>query len=128
MIQYEEIHHVALLVKDVQKSKEFYEGILGFKMIKRPNFNFPGEWYAVNQTQQIHLIEESALTVDQRKLITRNGHFALRITNFFETAEYLKAAGLEPKVNPDSITGFGQIFCKDPDGNLIELNTDQKDL
>ena len=24
--------------------------------------------------------------------------------------------------------GFAQIFCADPDGNLIELNVDQKDL
>jgi len=29
---------------------------------------------------------------------------------------------------PDSVSGFAQIFCADPDGNLIELNVDQMEL
>jgi glyoxylase I family protein len=43
-------------------------------------------------------------------------------------AAWLKQQGVEILEKPNSTSGFAQIFCCDPDGNLIELHVDQADL
>jgi glyoxylase I family protein len=41
---------------------------------------------------------------------------------------HLKELGIEITEKPNSKSGFAQIFCMDPDLNLIEFNVDQEDL
>ncbi|MFC7442601.1 VOC family protein [Laceyella putida] len=129
MIRYEAIHHVSVAVTDLKKAKAFYGSVLGLEEIDRPPFDFPGAWYQVGN-QQIHLIvHEPAVT--RRKttaLDTRDGHVALRVKDDRATAAWLKQQGVEILEKPNSTSGFAQIFCCDPDGNLIELHVDQADL
>lgn len=129
MIQYKELHHVSLTVTDLERAKHFYSNILCLKEIQRPDFDFPGAWYEI-EGQQLHLIElPSSQTIRQDKRISsREGHFALRVMDYNETLNWLKEKEVELLEKPNSISGFAQIFCADPDGNLIELNVDQKDL
>jgi catechol 2,3-dioxygenase-like lactoylglutathione lyase family enzyme len=129
VIQYKELHHVSLTVTDLERAKHFYSNILCLKEIQRPDFDFPGAWYEI-EGQQLHLIElPSSQTIRQDKRISsREGHFALRVMDYNETLNWLKEKEVELLEKPNSISGFAQIFCADPDGNLIELNVDQKDL
>jgi|GEM_PF-3786641 len=57
-----------------------------------------------------------------------DGHMAIRIKDYRRARDYLIEKQVEIFENPYSISGFSQIFCHDPDGNLIELNVDPKDL
>lgn len=129
MIQYKCLHHVSLSVTDLQRAKAFYGEILCLKEIERPNFDFPGAWYDI-EGQQLHLIlDSSSQTIRQDKsLSSREGHFALRVENYHETLNWLKKNGIETLEKPNSKSRFAQIFCADPDGNLIELNVDQNDI
>jgi catechol-2,3-dioxygenase len=37
--------HVALLIKNVERSRQFYTQVLGIRVIPRPeSFHFPGAW------------------------------------------------------------------------------------
>ncbi|MGN7940140.1 VOC family protein [Virgibacillus sp. 6R] len=129
MIKVESIHHVSLTVTDLQKAKHFYGEILGLKELKRPNFDFPGAWYEVGQ-QQLHLIvEPNASTLRKDHSInSKEGHFAIRVQNYEETLSYLMSQGIEIEEKRESVSGFAQIFCMDPDYNLIELNVDRATL
>jgi glyoxylase I family protein len=129
LITYKELHHVSLNVTDLERAKMFYEKVLCLEELERPDFGFPGAWYKVGQ-QQLHLIVlSSSQTIRQdQQLTSREGHFALRVGNYSETVDWLEKHGVEILKKPDSKSGFAQIFCADPDGNLIELNVDQKDL
>ncbi|MDQ1143682.1 catechol 2,3-dioxygenase-like lactoylglutathione lyase family enzyme [Bacillus sp. SORGH_AS 510] len=129
MITYKCLHHVSLTVTDLEKAKAFYSGILCLKEIQRPDFDFPGAWYEI-EGQQLHLIvDPSSQTIRQdKRLSSREGHFALRVANYKDTLQWLKQNEVEVLEKPTSKSGFAQIFCADPDGNLIELNVDQKDL
>jgi len=129
LIKYKCLHHVSLSVTDLEKAKDFYSRILCLQEIPRPDFDFAGAWYAIGG-QQLHLIvDQSSQTIrrDQR-LSSREGHFALRVGDFYDTITWLKQNKVEILEKPNGKSGFAQIFCADPDGNLIELNVDQKDL
>ncbi|MBP1933218.1 VOC family protein [Ammoniphilus resinae] len=129
MIKYKYLHHVSLTVTDLRKAKDFFENILCLKEIPRPNFDFAGAWYEI-EGQQLHLIvDPSSQTIRRDKsLSSREGHFALRVENYHDTLRWLKQNEVEVLEKPNGPSGFAQIFCADPDGNLIELNVDQKDL
>ncbi len=120
---------MSLSVTDLERAKDFYGKTLGLKEIRRPEFDFPGAWYEI-EGQQLHLIvDPSSQTIRQDKsLSSREGHFALRVGNYYDTLKWLKQNEVEILEKPHGKSGFAQIFCADPDGNLIELNVDQKDL
>ncbi|MGM0873185.1 MAG: VOC family protein [Bacillota bacterium] len=129
MIEVENIHHVSLSVTDLQKAKHFYGTMLGFQELERPNFDFPGAWYQVGN-QQLHLIvhpDSSTLRMDQ-EINSRDGHFAIRVKDYDETLKQLNELGIMISEKPNSKSGFAQIFCMDPDLNLIEFNVDQESL
>src|SRR5258708_16299053 len=50
-----EFSHAAFRIADVDKSRAFYENVLGLKPIPRPDFSFKGMWYGIG-SGQIHLI------------------------------------------------------------------------
>ena len=129
LIKYKSLHHVSLTVTDLEKAKHFYGKTLCLKEIPRPDFDFSGAWYEI-AGQQLHLITDpSAQTFRQDKsLSSREGHFALRVENYYDTIKWLKENNVEILEKPNGKSGFAQIFCADPDGHLIELNVDQKDL
>ena len=123
MIQYEELHHVSLIVTDLARAKRFYSGVLNLQEISRPAFDFPGAWYQIGN-QQLHLIVHPPAQVLRTKggIDTRDGHFALRVRDYKETVEWLRSRDIEVVLKPDSTAGFAQIYCCDPDGNVIEFN------
>jgi catechol 2,3-dioxygenase-like lactoylglutathione lyase family enzyme len=129
LIKYKSLHHVSLTVTDLEKAKYFYEKILCLKELKRPAFDFPGAWYQI-ENQQLHLIvyPESQTIRTNKTLNSKEGHFALRVENYYDTLNWLKQNNVEIIEKPYGVSGFAQIFCADPDGNLIELNVDQIDL
>jgi lactoylglutathione lyase len=115
-----ELNHVAVLVKDVEKSCEFYSNVLGLEQIPRPAFDFPGAWYRLGTEQELHIIGGRT---EPTPLFDRGNHFALRTKDLGRWQEHLKRLGIEfrgPKPRPD---GAMQIFLRDGDGHLIELFT-----
>jgi catechol 2,3-dioxygenase-like lactoylglutathione lyase family enzyme len=129
MIEVECIHHVSLSVTDLQKAKHFYGTLLGFQELNRPNFDFPGAWYQIGN-QQLHLIEiaQSSTLRTNQHISSREGHFAIRVKDYHRTLTHLKGRGIELVEKPNSKSGFAQIFCMDPDYNLIEFNVDKEQM
>ncbi|MCL6444275.1 MAG: VOC family protein [Alicyclobacillus sp.] len=127
MIHFESVQHVAIVVKDVERAIAFYRDVLGLQPLPRPNFDFPGAWFAVGN-QQIHLLTnaEAKTLRGTDRIDSRDGHFALRITDYQEAIAHLEQHGIPYKANPASVTGWAQIFICDPDGNIIELNVPQR--
>jgi len=112
-----------LIVTDLDRAKNFYGKVLNLNEIPRPAFDFPGAWYKVGN-QQLHLIVHPQAQVLRTKggIDTRDGHFALRVKDYMKTVDWLRSHGVEVVLKPNSTAGFAQVYCCDPDGNVIEFN------
>ncbi|WP_019422567.1 VOC family protein [Paenibacillus sp. OSY-SE] len=126
MLTIEGIHHVSLNVRDLRRSKDFYERILGLQELPRPAFDFEGAWYAIGTTdQQLHLIVYKGETLRTGEVDTKDGHFALRVSSYENTQKWLDQCGITYTAKPYGKAGFPQIFILDPDQNIIELNAER---
>jgi len=113
-----DLNHVALHVQDVAVSCQFYAQVLNLPAIDRPAFDFPGAWFRLGATQQLHLIGERQALVHNHP---QGNHFALRVASVQEAASELlrkNATFNGPMQRPD---GKWQLFLEDPDGYIIEL-------
>jgi len=127
-----ELNHYLVRANDLERSKDFYCDVLGFEVMPRPDFPFPGYWLGINGKIQVHMaqagVPNSALYYlgSPKNAATSNSgvidHIAFLATEPDKFVEHLKARGVacRPRNFPDS--GLYQLFIKDPDGLTIELN------
>ena len=112
-----ELNHVMIRVRDLDASIRFYGDVLGLPSLPRPNFNFPGAWFALG-SQELHLIGDPDLSAAQRG----HHHFAVRVDDPTATRRELESRGWTflrgPSPRPD---GALQLFVTDPDGYVIEF-------
>jgi glyoxylase I family protein len=114
-----QIHHVSLLVADTGRALAFYRDLLGLPQAERPDLGFPGAWLAVGE-RQIHLLElpNPDPVAGRPEHGGRDRHLALATDALDAVTARLEAAGI-PYTR--SRSGRPAIFCRDPDGNAIEL-------
>lgn len=114
------IDHCSLIVADTGKALEFYRGILGLEVDEsRPDLGYPGAWLQVGEGQ-IHLLEvPNPDSVENRpEHGGRDHHLALQVSVLAELIERLQRAGIGYS---KSKSGRVALFCRDFDGNAIEL-------
>jgi catechol-2,3-dioxygenase len=104
----------------LDKVKEFYVQILGFKEGSRPDFSIPGYWLCLGQQAMIHLVESG----DGDRETTQNGHLdhiAFLCDDIDGMSNTLKKyrISFEKLIVPD--TKACQLVFNDPTGLKIEL-------
>jgi catechol 2,3-dioxygenase-like lactoylglutathione lyase family enzyme len=115
-----QINHVSFAVRDLARSREFYEGVLGLHTVERPSIGIPGVWYGAGEGQ-IHLIQTppgASVGAAPERLTPLANHCAFEIDDYEKFVALLKQRGL-PIVETNR--ELGQLFVQDPDGNVIEL-------
>jgi glyoxylase I family protein len=113
-------HHASLLIADLRRSLEFYQGILGLELnINRPALGYPGAWLNVS-SQQIHLIQlpNPDPTIGRPLHAGHDRHLALTVSNIDQLRTALSDAGVS---FTSSRSGRPALFCRDPDGNGLEF-------
>ncbi len=114
------IDHCSLIVADTAKALAFYQGILGLEVdTSRPDLGYPGAWLQLG-SGQIHLLEvPNPDSVDNRPAHGgRDHHVALQVSDLNILILRLEQAGI---VYSKSKSGRAALFCRDYDGNAIEL-------
>ena len=110
-------------VKDLERSRGFYETVLGLRQIARPSLPVSGTWYQAGDCQ-VHLIEVPegvAVGTPAPALNPMARHAAFAVGDYAETLAHLKRHGLEVlETSPQQ----GQLWVRDPDGHIIELIVD----
>ena len=113
------IHHASVLVTDTDAALAFYVGVLGLEPDPgRPELPFPGAWLKVG-TQQIHLIEcPNPDPLERPAHGGRDRHTAFLVADLKVLESRLEHAGIAYTA---SRSGRRALFCRDPDGNTLEL-------
>ena len=113
------INHSSLIVANLDKSLVFYSEILGLQQVERPDLGFPGAWFQLGE-QQIHLLEleNPDPTTGRPEHGGRDRHVALNALALAPIQDTLNKAGIAYTM---SKSGRRALFCRDPDGNAIEI-------
>lgn len=115
-----EIDHCSVIVRNTSKALEFYKGILGLELDEsRPDLGYPGAWLKVG-SKQIHLLEvPNPYSTDNRpEHGGRDYHVALQVSDLAVLIQRLEKAAIDYS---KSKSGRSALFCRDYDGNAIEL-------
>ena len=119
-------NHLALSVRDVNRSAEFYENVLGLEEITNRTKIDGIRWFSLGDGKELHLI---SILKDDFK-VNKAIHFALTmpdVGSFVKKLESMKITysdwpGNLGKVNTRA-DGILQIYFQDPDGHWIEINS-----
>lgn len=120
------VNHVSRIVSDAEKSRAFYEDLLGARRLNRPNFPSPGHWLWLGNVQ-LHLIQGANAAVEASHaegVATGNvNHISMEVYDFGAVEAKLKKIGYPYKKNrvPEGGNVIHQIFLTDPDGHYIEI-------
>ena len=120
--------HIALYVKDLKKSADFYRNVMELKDIPEPFHDGKHVWLRTGAHSQLHLIQGAA-EITQHDI---NSHFAYSVNNLADFTKHLdemhvkygnwKQDSKEPQLRPD---GVKQVYLQDPDNIWIEVNDDK---
>jgi glyoxylase I family protein len=108
------IHHVSILVSDMERAVAWYTERLGLQEVKRPsNFVTPVRWFELGE-QQLHLIPNGEPDAVSPR------HFALHVDDVRAARGTMAERGIEVQETVP-IAGADRFFIADPDGNNIEV-------
>ena len=119
-----DINHVAIRTLDLEKTNRFYTEVLGMKIAKRPPMDFPGSWLQIGGTM-IHVLAGDAAYDTEGKFRTVGGavdHISISAKGYDEFAQRFEQHGVDYREFALPEAGIMQLFARDPNGILIELN------
>lgn len=119
-------NHLALSVKDVDRSAEFYKNVLNLDEITNKTRIEGIRWLSLGEGKELHLIS----ILSEKVTINKALHFALTTANFdsfIKILDEMKISYSDWPGNPQKINmradGIKQIYFQDPDGYWIEVNS-----
>ena len=125
------LHHVAVIVTDLDRSAAFYHQLFGLSPVDRPPFSIPGLWLGVGDLQ-LHLTVYAPGNFRSRPVDNDDSHFAFNTGDFEGFVAQAHAMGFSedaPRDDPkhlilkrQGMAGFPQVYLMDPDRNVIEVN------
>ena len=123
------LDHTMIRVKDLDRSLDFYTRILGMKIHRKteyPEGRFTNTFVGYIGEDEGTNIELTYNWDQEEDYVKGNGwgHLAIKVSDVYETSEYLKHHGVEFTKEPSPMKNGTRIlaFIKDPDGYVIELN------
>jgi catechol 2,3-dioxygenase-like lactoylglutathione lyase family enzyme len=128
-----ELNHYLLVAKNLEKTKKFYQQVLGLKLAaERPDFGFPGYWLKAGGNICVHLASQAPNRIRDQFLLKKhrkgaNGsgtvdHIAFLAKRPEEVRRRIQKHKVEMHYRSFPESKLFQIFLKDPDDVTIELN------
>ena len=126
------LNHFFIRAHDLELTKTFFQEMLGFEVMPRPDFPFPGYWMGINGSIQVHMgpsnipnrekyyIGTPADAVNGQTGVIDHVAFLAEEPNGFIDKFVKNKISFRPRYFPES--NLYQLFITDPNGVMIELN------
>ena len=116
------LDHFNIRTRNLADTIRFYEDILGLENGERPNFNFPGAWMYSEGRAVVHLVDISPTPEPQKPDSGVVHHVAFDSRGFDGMKQKLGKKGVWFDTRGVPGVAVWQIFVRDPNGVMIELN------
>ena len=126
------INHYLVVSKNLERSKKFYQDVLGLDLAERPDFGFPGYWLKTGDNICVHLASQDPNKIRDQFLLKKhpkgtNGsgsvdHIAFLAQDPEAVRERIQKNRVEMHYRSFPDAKLFQIFLRDPDDVTIELN------
>ncbi len=116
-----EMNHFTVLTDDLDRTRAFYEGLLGLREGPRPPLGFPGAWLYAGERPVLHVIAGRTLPAERRGVLD---HMAFSATGLADVTGRLEAAGIAYDLKRQAESRVWQLFVSDPNGARVELDFD----
>jgi catechol 2,3-dioxygenase-like lactoylglutathione lyase family enzyme len=128
-----ELNHYLLVAKNLEKTKTFYQKVLGLKLAsERPDFGFPGYWLKAGDNICVHLASQAPNRIRDQFLLKKHpkgtrgsgsvDHIAFLAKRPEEVRKRIQKHRVQMHYRSFPESKLFQIFLKDPDDVTIELN------
>jgi len=119
------LDHVTIRCAQLQRSRDFYVDLLGLAQGARPAFAFRGYWLYLGGVPVVHLVEAADRPAEREIVSEGTGsfdHLAFRGDDAAALKVRLEKAGLAFRERTVPGGALAQIFVRDPEGVLVEIN------
>jgi catechol 2,3-dioxygenase-like lactoylglutathione lyase family enzyme len=124
------LNHYTIKVRDLERTKDFYQEVVGLKVGDRPPLPFPGYWLYCGGVPTVHLIgrqAEDPVIPDGPADPAPTGrldHIAFSCDGLKEMRANLQARDIKFDERVLPRFNMTQLFYLDPDGISVECNFD----
>lgn len=118
------LDHYNVRTRKLAETVAFYENVLGLENGPRPAFNFPGAWIYSEGKPVVHLRDISPTPEAQKPDSGVIHHIAFVSSGFAAMKQRLADKGVWYETSEVPGGALWQIFVRDPNGIVIELNYD----
>lgn len=125
-MQFQKIHHIAIIGSDYARSRHFYVDLLGFEVI-RENYRENRDDYKIDlrcgeQEIELFIIKDAPKRASYPEAQGLR-HLAFRVEDVPAAVKELNALGIETEpVRIDEFTNKRMTFFEDPDGLPLEIH------
>ena len=126
------LNHYLIVSRNLERSKKFYQDVLGLEVAERPDFGFPGYWLKTGENICVHLASQDPNKIRDQFLLKKhpkgtNGsgsvdHIAFLAQDPEAVRERIQKNRVEMHYRSFPDAKLFQMFLRDPDDVTIELN------
>ena len=113
------MNHFTVIAENLDRTLEFYVGLLGLEPGHRPDLGFPGAWLYADGRAILHVYGDRPVPAGRAGVID---HMAFTASGLKAVKARFDAAGVKYDLRQQRGAGTWQLFCFDPNGAKVELD------
>jgi catechol 2,3-dioxygenase-like lactoylglutathione lyase family enzyme len=118
------MNHFTVIAEDLDRTVEFYVGLIGLEPGPRPDLGFAGAWLYAAGRPILHVYGDRPVPPGRAGVID---HMAFTAQGLREVKAQFDARGWKYDLRRQKDAGTWQLFCLDPNGAKVELDFDSSE-